>query len=98
MRARNTTRRCARGWVLVLALGSPERTSAGLSTWTTGGPDGGTVRALAIDPVTPSTLHAGKGKGNGASRSINSGATWIDASTGLAGVSILAARGETSRD
>lgn len=32
---------------------------AGVNEWTTNGPEGGTVLALAIDPQTPVTLYAG---------------------------------------
>jgi len=32
---------------------------AGRNVWTTGGPEGGDIRALAVDPVTPTTLYAG---------------------------------------
>jgi len=33
--------------------------SAGTSVWTNNGPEGGSISALAIDPVTPTTLYAG---------------------------------------
>ena len=33
--------------------------SAGVNTWTTSGPDGGPIYALAIHPATPATLYAG---------------------------------------
>ncbi len=33
--------------------------SAGTNVWTSNGPEGGTINALAIDPVTPATLYAG---------------------------------------
>jgi hypothetical protein len=32
---------------------------AGFEVWTTGGPDGGEVRALVIAPTTPETIYAG---------------------------------------
>ena len=33
--------------------------SAGFNVWTSIGPEGGNVSALAIDPATPATLYAG---------------------------------------
>ncbi|MEM7588106.1 MAG: YCF48-related protein, partial [Acidobacteriota bacterium] len=54
---------------------------AGVDEWTSNGPYGGPVRALAIDPQTPSILYAGTGAG--AFRSIDSGATWSPARNGL---------------
>jgi photosystem II stability/assembly factor-like uncharacterized protein len=50
--------------------------------WTSGGPYGGTVRALAIDPTTPSMLYAGTDVG--VFKSIDSGGTWFAANTGPA--------------
>jgi hypothetical protein len=32
---------------------------AGVNVWTTNGPEGGIIEALAIDPATPATLCAG---------------------------------------
>jgi uncharacterized repeat protein (TIGR01451 family) len=81
MGARNTARRCVRGWVLVLTLGSPEIASAGLGTWTTGRPDGGTVHALAIDPATPITLYVATG--GGVFKSVDAGDTWATTNKGL---------------
>ena len=48
---------------------------AGINVWTSHGPPGGDVRALAIDPSTPSTLYAGTGRG-GVFKSTDAGATW----------------------
>jgi hypothetical protein len=41
--------------------------------WTSIGPDGGQIRALAIDPTAPSTLYAGT-QGGGVFRSLDGGA------------------------
>ena len=49
--------------------------------WTSGGPYGGNVRALAINPTTPATLYAGTDAG--VFRSTDSGGTWAAANTGL---------------
>ena len=35
----------------------------GINSWTSIGPEGGSIPALAIDPVTPSTLYARAGGG-----------------------------------
>ncbi len=44
--------------------------SAGVNTWTTNGPKGGDIRALAIDPENPATLYAGT-SGAGVFKSTN---------------------------
>ena len=46
----------------------------GNNVWTSNGPEGGEVRALAIDPQTPSTVYAGTG--GGVFKSTNGGASW----------------------
>jgi len=48
---------------------------AGVNAWTTSGPDGGTVYALAIDPQAPTTLYAGTRYG-GLFRSADGGHAW----------------------
>lgn len=37
----------------------PGSTSAGVNLWTSIGPEGGDLTALAIDPLNPATLYAG---------------------------------------
>ena len=51
-------------------------------TWKQLGPDGGYVDAIAIDPVTPTTLYAGTAYG-GVFRSVDSGASWSAVNVGL---------------
>ena len=63
-------------------------TSAPPGGWTTGGPYGGTVHALAIDPTTPTTLYAGTYIG--VFKSTDAGGTWVAASRGLTAESIRA--------
>jgi photosystem II stability/assembly factor-like uncharacterized protein len=46
------------------------------------GPEGGNIKALAINPSTPSTLYAGT-LGGGVFKSTNGGDTWGDVNTGL---------------
>ncbi|MBX7222525.1 MAG: IPT/TIG domain-containing protein [Blastocatellia bacterium] len=50
-------------------------------TWRRGGPDGGTLRALAVHPTNPAIMFAG-GIG-GLFRSTDSGAHWVECTTGL---------------
>ena len=47
----------------VLLVASAPMVQAGMNVWTTHGPYGASVTALAIDPHTPSTLYAGTGGG-----------------------------------
>ncbi len=54
--------------------------------WTSHGPEGGDVCALAIDPQTPKTLYAGScyaGTGHGAFKSTDGGDTWANIDIGL---------------
>ena len=55
--------------------------SAGTNVWTSNGPEGGTIIALAIDPVTPATLYAGTS--GGVFKSTNGGGNWSAVNTGL---------------
>ncbi len=52
-----------------------ETGAAGVNRWTTGGPAGGDILSLAIDPETPSTLYAG---GWGLFRSTDGGESWLE--------------------
>src|SRR6266404_9556894 len=56
--------------------------TAGVNVWTSSGPDGGVVNALAVDPVTPATVYSGT-NGGGVFKSANGGGSWTAASTGL---------------
>ena len=68
--------------VLVLCCGSAQISSGGVATWTSIGPEGGTVRALAIDPVNPTIVYAGT-VGGGIFKSTDGGGHWTAANTGL---------------
>jgi photosystem II stability/assembly factor-like uncharacterized protein len=59
---------------------------AGTGVWTSGGPYGGGVGVLAVDPASPSTIYAG-GSG-GVFKSVDSGGTWTAANTGLTSASV----------
>src|SRR2546425_1043761 len=61
--------------------------ASSLGAWTTGGPYGGPVLALAINPTTPATLYAGTHRG--VFKSTNSGATWA-ANPGMTNVNVNA--------
>ena len=55
--------------------------SAGTNFWSSNGPDGGFISALAINPLTPATLFAGTD--NGIFRSTDGGSTWKETSDGM---------------
>ena len=60
--------------VLVLCcFGKP--TVASAQIWTSNGPEGGYIQALAIDPTTPATVYAGT-PGGGVFKSTDGGASW----------------------
>jgi hypothetical protein len=82
---RSTALACA---VLVVTSAHPAR--AGTNLWTSHGPDGGPVLALAIDPRTPSTLDAGT-QGAGVFKSTDGGVTWSAANSGLPANAIVQA-------
>jgi hypothetical protein len=67
------------GWsrgvgVLIVAFGLllAGYAQAGINQWTSNGPEGGRISALAIDPTTPSTLYAGT-PGQGVYKSTDGG-------------------------
>ncbi len=90
MRNRVVRLRSTGAWLL-LAIGTSFSTvaHAGAGVWTSGGPNGGTVNALAINPSTPSTVYAGTGNG-GVFKSTDSGNTWAAANAGLTGPGVNA--------
>ena len=49
--------------------------SAGTNIWTSHGPEGGNIFALAIDPKTPTTLYAGT-YGGGVFKRLDGGGHW----------------------
>jgi hypothetical protein len=81
----HTSERRPRMWLLlsvVLWVGGASMVQAGLDTWTSRGPEGVPVEALAIDPLTPTTLYAAT-RGFGVFKSTDGGASWSAANTGL---------------
>jgi len=63
-------------WLAVLLIatfiGNVDVAHGGVGLWTSNGPEGGNIQALAIDPHTPTTLYAG----GGVFKSTNGGASW----------------------
>jgi len=74
---------------LFISLSQPIPVSAGFNTWSSIGPEGGWIYALAIDPTTPSTPYAGT-YGGGMFKSTNGGATWSAVNTGLSNKEVWA--------
>jgi photosystem II stability/assembly factor-like uncharacterized protein len=70
------------GILALSSAGRPSVVSAGINVWTTNGPEGGNIKALAIDPSALATLYAGTYE-NGVFKSTDGGATWSPANTGL---------------
>ena len=68
------------GFIALVALASAS--DAGLDRWTTHGPPGGDIVALAIDPSTRSTLYAVAGN-EGVFKSNDGGANWSPINDGL---------------
>ena len=74
--------RYAGAWLLLVMGMFPTVAHAGAGVGTSGGPYGGNVYALAINPTTPATLYAGTW-GGGVFKSTDSGGTWAAANAGL---------------
>lgn len=70
------------GLLLALAASCAPVARAGPGAWMSGGPWGGEIQALAVDPSNPATLYAGTYYG-GIFKSIDSGRSWSRASAGL---------------
>jgi photosystem II stability/assembly factor-like uncharacterized protein len=63
-------------------LGDPQAVAAPSAVWTTNGPEGATVSALALDPQSPDTLYAGT-VDNGVFKSTDAGGRWSAINAGL---------------
>lgn len=61
----------------------------GTNVWTSIGPGGGEITALAINPVTPTTVYAGT-RSSGVFKSTNGGVSWSKVNNGLTSTSVLA--------
>src|ERR1700752_4352252 len=67
---------------LVLIAGIPAAVRGGTGVWTSTGPDGGDVTAMAVDPVNSKTLYLGLAFA-GVFKSTNGGASWTAVNTGF---------------
>src|SRR5437773_11977296 len=65
-----------------LLVTSSRTAEGGINFWTSIGPEGGLIKAIAIDPMTPATLYAGIYSG-GVYKSTNGGGSWTAVNTGL---------------
>ena len=88
-------RACARWWgrdalavaaLVAACVGSPVQ--AGNGQWTSNGPYGGQVTALAVDPQNPGNLYAAGV--SGIFKSSNGGVSWARASTGITDPTVAA--------
>src|SRR5947199_9903765 len=61
--------------VCVGSSGGTHVAEAGLNAWSSAGPEGGTIHALAVDPLTPSTVYGGVFS-QGVFKSVDSGGRW----------------------
>ena len=73
--------------LIFLIVGQTEPISAGILVWTSIGPEGGLVQAVAIDPATPTTLYAGT-YGSGVFKSTNGGESGSPVNTGLSNTNV----------
>ena len=67
---------------LLMSLSWPNTVSAGFNVWTSNGPEGGSILALAINPQTPAIIYAGTDVG-GVFKSTDSGTSWSAINNGL---------------
>src|SRR5204863_420687 len=72
--------------MLSVLIGPP--VYAGVNSWTSNGPTGELVEALAIDPSTPTTLYAGTL--GGVFKSTDAGGSWTAITTGLTNLEVQA--------
>ena len=76
-------------FTVIVGLSSTTTVSAQTETWTTLGPEGGSILSLAVDPVAPTTLYAGTVSG-GIFKSTDGGGSWTLIDTGLTGSTVSA--------
>lgn len=68
--------------VLLAAVLASFSSWAGAGVWTSGGPYGGDIYCLAVDPSTPATLYAGTASG-GVFKTTDGGTNWEPKNHGL---------------
>ncbi len=82
--------RCVTVWAAIaLCWAALDRipASAGQNSWTTNGPYGGSISAVAIDPLDSNTVYAGTYSA-GIFKSTDGGSKWVPANVGLANQSV----------
>ena len=84
------------GFLTLLTISQASTVAAGTNVWTSNGPEAGTIQALAIDPVTSTTLYAAT-FGGGVFKSANGGGSWRAVNTGLTDTDVLALTIEIGR-
>ena len=65
--------------IVLLGTGEAKSVSTEINRWTSNGPEGGKITALAIDPLTPTTLYAGTYQ-SGVFKSTGRGESWTNLS------------------
>jgi hypothetical protein len=70
------------GLVVVLGVSGVSVGHGGINFWTSLGLEGENIQALALAPLTPTTLYAGT-SGAGVSKSVDGAGSWHAAGTGL---------------
>ena len=75
--------------IVIVSTGQVLNVSAGTNIWTSNGPNGNSIVAIVIDPVTPSTLYVGTDR-SGVFRSTNSGESWEAVNSSLGSLYIKA--------
>src|SRR5262245_40434434 len=70
--------------ILAVAAITVESLPAQITVWTSLGPDGGSIGAIAIDPLNSNTAYAARGEsGGGLFKTTDGGATWNPINSGL---------------
>ena len=77
------------GLLALLIIGQATSVSAGTIHWTSTGPEGGTIHALAVDPAIPTTIYAVT-FGGGTFKSTDGGGAWSAVNTGLTAMPVHA--------
>ena len=77
------------GLLTLLSISQATTVSTGTIVWTSIGPEGGTIHALAVDPSTPTTIYAVT-FGGGTFKSTDGGGAWSAVNTGLTDTDVIA--------
>jgi photosystem II stability/assembly factor-like uncharacterized protein len=75
--------------LIMSCLVGPQIAAGEANVWTSIGPEGEAVSALAIDPTTPTTVYAGT-SGGGVFKSTDGGNSWSAANVGLTALDVRA--------